>query len=222
VTLAFFYESPTHEFNSCFVLYTGKEKEVIAMRVGGNKLVNAIFEANLIDKSVKPDKHTELEERSEFIYKKYQHRQWYDPAACEVDLLAEKDHFANGPSGSDIVDWGSFSFSALPLDAINADSPTKTPQPPMALFSPFGSSKGGDRRDLISTLERMESTANVLDDIAHLDVGPDPSSPEPKPRRLTTKKKKKTTLSSRSTSEPRKQSDASDRKKKKDEKKQST
>jgi hypothetical protein len=208
-------------------LYTGKEKEVIAMRAGGNKLLNAIFEANMIDKSMKPDKHTELEERSEFIYKKYQHRQWYDPAACEIDL--NKGQAKEDP----VVDWGSFSFPTEALDAFNnANSPTKTPQSPQGAFSPFGT-----RRGLISTLELMESKSNVLDDIAHLDVGPDPTSPQPKPRRLLRKKKKvtsseprrkesssrrstseprrKESSSSRSTSEPRrKESHASDRKKK--------
>jgi hypothetical protein len=194
----------------CFVLYTGKEKEVIAMRAGGNKLVNAIFEANLTDNSMKPDKHTELEERSEFIYKKYQHRQWYDPAACGIDRnkgLAEEDPFANGPPGSDIVDWGSFSFPTLSVDDTNVHSPIKTLQSPQGpLFSPFGTLIGGPgKKDLISTLERK---SKILVDISHLDIGPDPLSPEPKPRRLL-KNMKKMTLCSRSTSEPRKESSRS-------------
>jgi stromal membrane-associated protein len=60
---------------------TGKEKEVEAMRNGGNVMINKVFEAKLSDTQktvVKPDKHTELDPRSDFIYDKYQHRKWYD------------------------------------------------------------------------------------------------------------------------------------------------
>ena len=60
---------------------TGKEKEVEAMRNGGNILINKLFEAKLVDQQravVRPDKHTELDPRSSFIYDKYQHRKWYD------------------------------------------------------------------------------------------------------------------------------------------------
>eukprot|EP00980_Cylindrotheca_fusiformis_P027915 scaffold22568_cov125-Cylindrotheca_fusiformis.AAC.12 len=180
----------------CFVRSTNldewKEKELRAMRIGGNKLVNAIFEANLNDRSVKPDKHTELEERSEFIYKKYQHREWYDPAAgfSSVGLnetLPEEDFFANGGEGSDFADWGEVKFPSL--DEIKTDSPKKS----SGASCPFGSFSG-DRTNLISTLERMESKSNVLDDINHLDAGPDVSSPTVKPRRISAvqpKKKKK-------------------------------
>lgn len=51
------------------------------MRNGGNVLINKVFEANLTETQksvVKPDKHTDLDPRSLFIYDKYQHRKWYD------------------------------------------------------------------------------------------------------------------------------------------------
>lgn len=173
------------------------------MRKGGNKLVNALFEAKLKDTIVKPDKYTELEERSEFIYKKYQHRQWYDPAGCEVvpnNGLPEEDLFGNGGAGSDFAEWGNLTFPSLSLDEVEAESPQRTSQG-SGVLSPFGSFTAGSRRNLISTLERMESKSNVLEDITHLDVGPDPTSPEPKPKKLKKKKKKKTESGrSRSTS----------------------
>lgn len=51
------------------------------MKNGGNVLINKLFEAHLTDSqraAVRPDKHTELDPRSHFIYDKYQHRKWYD------------------------------------------------------------------------------------------------------------------------------------------------
>jgi hypothetical protein len=81
------------------------------MQRGGNKLVNSIFEAILSSNPtssnsgssrsssssiIKPDKYTELEERSEFISKKYQHRKWYENATTKImDAPIEEDFFAS-------------------------------------------------------------------------------------------------------------------------------
>jgi hypothetical protein len=57
------------------------------MQRGGNKLINAIFEANLPAASkgdIKPDNTTEMEKRAAFIFDKYQHRNWYNIAAYKV------------------------------------------------------------------------------------------------------------------------------------------
>lgn len=75
--------------------HSGKEKEVNAMRNGGNKLINMLFEAKLTDKQksvVKPDKNTELDPRSSFIYDKYQHRSWYD-----AKLASRESTFKSSP-----------------------------------------------------------------------------------------------------------------------------
>ena len=56
------------------------------MRKGGNTLINKLFEGKLTSKQkqvVKPDEHTELDPRSNFIYDKYQHRKWFDLKAAK-------------------------------------------------------------------------------------------------------------------------------------------
>ena len=47
-------------------------------------MINDLFEANLSSSEkdrVKPDNHTEMETRANFIFDKYQHRKWYSEAA---------------------------------------------------------------------------------------------------------------------------------------------
>ena len=56
------------------------------MRKGGNTLINKLFEGTLSAKQkvvVKPNEHTELDPRSNFIYDKYQHRKWFDLKAAK-------------------------------------------------------------------------------------------------------------------------------------------
>jgi len=81
----------------CFVRSTNldewKEKELMAMKEGGNELINGLFEAKLKDKQksvVRPDNHTNLEDRSNFIYDKYQHRKWYSAEVYKKLKLREK------------------------------------------------------------------------------------------------------------------------------------
>ena len=62
------------------VMTTGKEKEIIAMEQGGNKLVNNIFEAKMKDKSSKPPHNADLSVRNEFCKKKYIDRKYYNPS----------------------------------------------------------------------------------------------------------------------------------------------
>jgi hypothetical protein len=76
-------------FLTCRLLFhnPGKEKEILAMQLGGNKLINAIFEANLSAAAkgdIKPDNTTEMATRAAFIFDKYQHRKWYNIAAYKV------------------------------------------------------------------------------------------------------------------------------------------
>jgi hypothetical protein len=82
---------------SSSILISGKEKELLAIQVGGNTLINGLFEATLSDKqssAVKPDNHTDLDLRSKFIYDKYQNRKWYSEDAYKKLKLREKADMA--------------------------------------------------------------------------------------------------------------------------------
>ena len=167
------------------------------MKRGGNRAVNAMFEATLKDKTNKPDKNTELEPRSEFIYQKYQHRSWYDafrtsnggsspanvagpdPFSNQENAFGGEDPFANVGS-QEFASFGNFDAfgDTAPADAFSPKSP-----------GVFGDFTAVARISLISNLESKEFHANVLDDIAHLDIGDDPMSPQPKPKRISVKQK---------------------------------
>lgn len=83
------------------------------MKDGGNALVNSLFEAKLSDDTIKPNKHSELNERSNFIYEKYQHRKWYDPSSYKSKqqaVVLEEDLFAGFRDGSQANDEWFASF----------------------------------------------------------------------------------------------------------------
>eukprot|EP00934_Nitzschia_sp_Nitz4_P004917 Nitzschia sp. Nitz4//scaffold18_size181773//166883//169362//NITZ4_001943-RA/size181773-augustus-gene-0.182-mRNA-1//-1//CDS//3329540095//4907//frame0 len=70
----------------CFVrsvtLDEWKEKEVLAMELGGNDRINDAFEAKLTSKEaakIKPNAHSDLEVRNSFIRAKYNERKYLDP-----------------------------------------------------------------------------------------------------------------------------------------------
>jgi len=91
------------------------------MRRGGNDLINKIFEGKLTTKQkavVRPNPRTELEQRSEFIYEKYQHRKWFDLKAAQDKSNFQKsknqpavscgefdDFFALRTKGAASDDW---------------------------------------------------------------------------------------------------------------------
>lgn len=80
-------------FATIITLFSGKEKELLAMKMGGNKLINEVFEMDLTEaqKSVlRPTPHTDLDARSKYIYDKYQHRKWYDGEGYKKLKLREK------------------------------------------------------------------------------------------------------------------------------------
>ena len=62
-----------------YTTLTGKEKEVLAMENGGNAKVNAIFEANLHNTTIKPTVGASGPVRERFIRDKYERRKYYDP-----------------------------------------------------------------------------------------------------------------------------------------------
>jgi hypothetical protein len=64
-------------------LKSGKEKEVMAMENGGNAKVNAIFEANLDNPSVKPTTGASGPVRERFIRDKYERRKYYNPIVLQ-------------------------------------------------------------------------------------------------------------------------------------------
>jgi hypothetical protein len=67
--------------NISFVHSTGKEKEIIAMEQGGNEMVNQIFEAKMRkDYSSRLSPKAGMNERKDFIRKKYVDRKYYTAA----------------------------------------------------------------------------------------------------------------------------------------------
>jgi len=81
----------------CFVrsitLDDWKEKEVEAVEIGGNRRVNACFEANLSTeqaKKNKPNPRSDLEVRDQFIKAKYQKREYFDPTKYKTSSSGKK------------------------------------------------------------------------------------------------------------------------------------
>ncbi|KAL3945082.1 MAG: hypothetical protein SGBAC_000811 [Bacillariaceae sp.] len=171
-----------------------KEKEILAMKRGGNNIVNAMFEANLKDKTNKPDKNTDLEPRSDFIYQKYQHRSWYDVTpqsssngGSSPGNVAGPDPFANQENafgdGDPFANLGSQEFASFGnFDGFGDNTKTTVSPKSPGIFGDFTAKA---RSSLISNLESKEFHANVISDIAHLDIGDDPLSPQPKPKRVS-------------------------------------
>jgi stromal membrane-associated protein len=65
-------------------LDTWKEKEVLAMERGGNKRVNAIFEAKWNQKGQKPTVTTDITQRTTYIRQKYMEKVWYDGSIYQI------------------------------------------------------------------------------------------------------------------------------------------
>jgi hypothetical protein len=80
----------------CFK-FIGKEREVVAMEMGGNKRVNDIFEARLGDTSklLKPSAHSGLPMRGTYVVEKYQTRAFLDLKTLERishDILHQRSN----------------------------------------------------------------------------------------------------------------------------------
>jgi hypothetical protein len=140
----------------------GKAKEIEAMEKGGNSLINRIFEGKLTAKQmavVKPDKHTELDPRSDFIYDKYQHRKWFD------EKLAKEKSLFTKPSAKRVSNGEFDAFFALRTkDAAsddwheNGENESNTRTKPDATF------------DVLNmTFQRMDSKREMLETIRGLE-----------------------------------------------------
>jgi hypothetical protein len=181
-------------------LLTGKEKEIIAMRDGGNALINDLFQAKLNDEikaNARPDCHTDLEQRSKFIYDKYQHRKWYSVTAynklqvrkkadiaisklnqnsiseMEEDFFASRGNIGNSNSfvsGNDEKEWWK-------IESDNNDNATDGLKKSKKNHTKASS---GNRRNLMSTLQ-MESKSKLLDDIAYLGTSSNNDEKKTKP-----------------------------------------
>lgn len=76
-----------------------KEKEVQAMENGGNRKVNAMFEANL-PSGVKPQSGADLNSRLYFVRDKYERRRYYDPSVLSTYKEAERSPAPTSSSGA--------------------------------------------------------------------------------------------------------------------------
>ena len=168
------------------------------MRDGGNALINVLFQAKLNDEikaNARPDCHTDLEQRSKFIYDKYQHRKWYSVTAynklqirkkagiaisklnqdsvseMEEDFFASRGNIGNNNSSgsgnvNDENEWWKTGSS-------NNDSATDGLKKSQKNHTKASDSRkatflrSDNRRNLMST-HQMESKSKLLDDIAHL------------------------------------------------------
>ncbi|MGK3757393.1 MAG: hypothetical protein ACI8RD_009707 [Bacillariaceae sp.] len=215
-------------FLFCVSLLPGKEKEIIAMRDGGNALINDLFQANLngeIKANVRPDCHTDLEQRSKFIYDKYQHRKWYSNTSynklqarkkadiaisklnqnsiseMEEDFFALRGNIGNAGGSNSFVsgkvndenEWwkteSSNNDNATDGLKKSKKNHTKASDSCKATFL-----SSDNRRNLMSTLQRMESKSKLLDDIAHLGTSSSNDKKKTKPSDI----KRKSTLKKRS------------------------
>ena len=102
----------TQTFAPLLTLYSipsGKEAEVLAMENGGNKKVNAIWEANLQRAGGrKPVTGADLNTRERYIRDKYERRRFYDPQAL-IDYQNNEPSFADIGSknqGGDFANFG--------------------------------------------------------------------------------------------------------------------
>ena len=83
--------------NELFLAYaslvrkTGKESDVEAMELGGNRRGNQLFEAKLRDASAKPTARSEMSERKKFCHGKYVDRKFFDPSVYPVVLKDAHD-----------------------------------------------------------------------------------------------------------------------------------
>jgi hypothetical protein len=198
------------------------------MRDGGNALINDLFQANLngeIKANVRPDCHTDLEQRSKFIYDKYQHRKWYSNTSynklqarkkadiaisklnqnsiseMEEDFFALRGNIGNAGGSNSFVsgkvndenEWwkteSSNNDNATDGLKKSKKNHTKASDSCKATFL-----SSDNRRNLMSTLQRMESKSKLLDDIAHLGTSSSNDKKKTKPSDI----KRKSTLKKRS------------------------
>jgi hypothetical protein len=83
----------------------GKEKEVLAMENGGNKKVNAIWEAHLARAGGrKPETGADLASRERYIRDKYERRKFFDPDAFH-------NYHSNEPSIDELVPQAGADFA---------------------------------------------------------------------------------------------------------------
>jgi hypothetical protein len=178
---------------------SGKEKELLAMQVGGNSLINGLFEATLSDKerpTVKPDNHTDHNLRSQFIFDKYQHRKWYSEeiykklklrekadialqkhkaktALCadEEDFFATRTGKKRNPIGDNFVMKENDEKEWWKDDERNRRAQNYIVSSNSQVSSKVMSFQG-DRRDLLSKLQ-IESKSKLMNDLACLGIDND-------------------------------------------------
>ena len=214
--------------------FSGKEKELLAMKQGGNKLINSIYEANLTDgekENFRPTNQTAMEARAAFIFDKYQHRKYYDISTfyqgssepAKKEKSAYKPPPAFGQSSENEVDSflgsrqsqresGGFledfikerdtdwwKMNAKPrgeMGNTGSDStkeiqfePSKSSQRRSSAQSPLAQSR--QSKDLLQTLQRMESKSRLLDDIKHMEIDLDNPLPSPKKASRSSKRRER-------------------------------
>lgn len=130
------------------------------MKNGGNVLINKLFEANLTKKQsecVKPDKHTELDLRSNFIYDKYQHRKWYDANLAKDKSIFEKA-LANGTQEKRVSTGEFDDFFALRTKGAASDTWHDSNDDLFDDFNPRGDSKTLSKKTLKNSRDNSNST----------------------------------------------------------------
>lgn len=158
------------------------------MQRGGNNLINLLFEAHLTEEQkavVRPDKHTELDKRSSFIYDKYQHRKYYDLVKSRMKSTFEESEQRVKCVQSKRVSGGAFDdFFASRTKESNGDDWHESNDGDLidSFLSPESINKM-DRKSIMDSLQRMNSKRNIVDSIGQLDI--DKDNPAPSVKRLS-------------------------------------
>jgi hypothetical protein len=158
---------------SCYVLNTRKaqdwtEEEVAALEMGGNKMINALFEAKFLWDCPRPDASSGMKVRSAFITEKYQERKYFSATAAKG--LSNKSNkpksirlgmkTPSSGSGRNMLAYDD--ITASPTSSSNNDS-----------FS-FGGDSGYFQKESLGYDDAVpDSERNVRDQLVYGDATPD-------------------------------------------------
>ena len=195
------------------------------MKNGGNKMINGLFEAKLTEKqrkAARPDNHTDLDERSSFIYDKYQHRKWYSEEEYNRRKVREKadaalakkqtanktamedDFFAARTAKNANAGGERFATKTKVVneeewwkgDNERGEKVVKSKDAPKTKSSSPGKTFDflGDRRQLLSSLQ-VESKSRLMSDLSGLGIDGDKGATPSQLKKSSRSKQRKTGLS---------------------------
>ncbi len=73
----------------------GTETELTALEVGGNRIVNSIFEGRISFETARPDSGSDPATRDAFTVQKYVEKRWYNPSAVKSFFALSRNSWSN-------------------------------------------------------------------------------------------------------------------------------